>query len=368
MKQARAVGVYIESNFWSGAAIYIFAFGIITLFMIPSGFLTIMGGIVFRPIYFSVVFALLGSQVGILLSLGIGKTLLRPYVISLFEKNKRVSAVDKAIKKEGFKVVALLRMTPVFPFGFCNYFLSGTGLDLKTIVLGSLVGNLPGCIINSVIGSMIGDLTRENTETPVRMQALTWLFSVVFTIAAIVFIGILSKKSFRDIVDLEKIEDQESLVDPTSSTPLNSSNQVQHLQANSLLLNLEKINEAYQFNPSLTLRNQPIVVSIKKLEASTTTKSEFIGINTPLKLTDNHIVSNNIKPSLADVPNSQVKACENDDMLSRGIPIEILEPTSKGYTKNEKLIMNVVGVVLLLSLAIGIPIILVLTPNPNPLK
>jgi hypothetical protein len=137
-----------------------------------------------------------------------GKSLLRPHVIEMFENNKKVKALDNAIKNEGFKVVALLRMTPVFPFGFCNYFLSGTGLHLKTVMLASLVGNLPGAVMNSFLGALLGAKPEGDiSRSPPRVKYLLLLFTAVVTIGAFSFIGVVAKKALRGVVDLDRLEE-----------------------------------------------------------------------------------------------------------------------------------------------------------------
>jgi uncharacterized membrane protein YdjX (TVP38/TMEM64 family) len=207
---------YIQENLVVGIVIFVISFGILSCLLIPTSLLSVIGGVLFKPIYQSIVLSLLGSQVGIIISILTGKGLLRPYVLKLYGTNPKVKAVDAAIEKEGLKVVILLRLTPVFPFGVCNYILSGTCLSIMQIMIGSIIGNLPGSVLNCIFGSLIGDLADAATQNkPQRIQALTWLFTGVFSICAVVLIGMIARKALKNIVDLESIEEEVVIEPPT---------------------------------------------------------------------------------------------------------------------------------------------------------
>lgn len=204
----KSLTMYTKDHLFLASIVYILGFGVISCFMVPISFVTMIAGIVFKPLYIAVIIALLGSQFGILLSFMMGKSLLRPHVIKMFDKNKKVKALDNAIKNEGFKVVSLLRMTPVFPFGFCNYFLSGTGLHLRTVMLASLIGNIPGAVMNSFLGALLSAKPEGDTShSPPRIKYLLLLFTAVVTIGTFSFIGVVAKKALRGVVDLERLEE-----------------------------------------------------------------------------------------------------------------------------------------------------------------
>jgi uncharacterized membrane protein YdjX (TVP38/TMEM64 family) len=184
----------------------------------------LLGGVLFRPIYYSVLLILMGSQIGIIISTFIGKSFLRPYVVNLYRTNRKIRAVDFAIKNDGLKVVILLRLTPIFPFGVFNYILSGTCLNFKQIMIGSLIGTLPGSILHSILGSLIGDLADSETrKTPIRIQALTWLFSITFTVCAFIIIGIIARKALRGVVDFETPDDEPTIEIDINDSPIEQS-------------------------------------------------------------------------------------------------------------------------------------------------
>jgi SNARE associated Golgi protein len=64
---------------------------------------------------------LLSASVAATISFAIGRTILRSYVERILEDYPDFQKLDRAIEKEGFKLMILLRMSPVFPFALSNY-------------------------------------------------------------------------------------------------------------------------------------------------------------------------------------------------------------------------------------------------------
>lgn len=63
----------------------------------------------------------------------------RERILKLVEGNKKFLAIDKAIGENGFKVVTLLRLSPLLPFSLGNYLYGLTSVKFLPYVLGRLV-------------------------------------------------------------------------------------------------------------------------------------------------------------------------------------------------------------------------------------
>jgi len=104
------------------------------------------------------------------------------------------------LDQDGFKLIVLLRLTPIFPFGLCNYILSASPVKLGWICLASLLGNIPNTIIHVTVGSLVGT---SGGDTPPRLKHLTVLLTICFAVASSVFITLVGKRALRSVVDLE---------------------------------------------------------------------------------------------------------------------------------------------------------------------
>jgi uncharacterized membrane protein YdjX (TVP38/TMEM64 family) len=65
-------------------------------------------------------------------------------VLALARGNRRFAAVDAAIGRDSFRVVTLLRLSPLLPLAASNYLYGLTSVPLVPYVLGSWLGMLPG--------------------------------------------------------------------------------------------------------------------------------------------------------------------------------------------------------------------------------
>ena len=76
-------------------------------------------------------------------------------VLELAQKNNKFKAIDRAIGKNGFRVVTLLRLSPLLPLALSNYFYGLTSVDLPAYVAGSWLGMLPGTVLYVIAGELL---------------------------------------------------------------------------------------------------------------------------------------------------------------------------------------------------------------------
>ncbi len=84
----------------------------------------------------------------------LGRTVLRGWVRRRIEKSPKARAVDRAMSRQGFWVVFLLRLSPLVPFDVLNYALSLSAIGVWPYVVASWVGMLPGTVLYLYLGSL----------------------------------------------------------------------------------------------------------------------------------------------------------------------------------------------------------------------
>lgn len=77
-------------------------------------------------------------------------------VLELAEGNQQFRVIDRAIGKNSFKIVTLLRLSPLLPLALSNYFYGLTSVDLPAYVLASWLGMLPGTVAYVTAGKYFG--------------------------------------------------------------------------------------------------------------------------------------------------------------------------------------------------------------------
>jgi len=137
----------------AGIAIFICAYIVSTVALLPGSLLTLAAGFAYGPVQ-GLLIASPASVAAATVAFLLGRTSLREWARRKIQSFPKARALDQAVGTEGFKLVLLLRLSPVFPFTFLNYALSLTQVPLRTYVVASFIGMLPGTALYVYLGSL----------------------------------------------------------------------------------------------------------------------------------------------------------------------------------------------------------------------
>ncbi|KAL9295985.1 hypothetical protein ACSQ67_021881 [Phaseolus vulgaris] len=103
---------------------------------IPAIPLTMSAGLLFGSLVGTIIVSISGTVAASVAFL-IARYFARERIVKLLEGNKKFLAIDKAIGENGFRVVTLLRLSPLLPFSLGNYLYGLTSVKFIPYVLGS---------------------------------------------------------------------------------------------------------------------------------------------------------------------------------------------------------------------------------------
>ncbi|MDX1577405.1 MAG: VTT domain-containing protein [Gemmatimonadota bacterium] len=132
--------------------VYGIGYAALVVVLVPGGTLTVGAGFTFG-LWLGTLVVFLAANLGAALAFLIGRYLLRERVQRWLAGRPTLSAVDRAVEKQGWKVVFLTRLSPVFPFNVQNYFYGLTGVSFAGYLGASLIGMLPGTLLYVYIGT-----------------------------------------------------------------------------------------------------------------------------------------------------------------------------------------------------------------------
>jgi uncharacterized membrane protein YdjX (TVP38/TMEM64 family) len=184
-----------------GAIAYIALYIIATVAFLPGSIVTLGAGVVYGVALGSI-YVFIGATLGATAAFLIGRYLARDWVYKKIAGNEKFKAIDEAVGKEGFKIVLLTRLSPVFPFNLLNYAFGVTGVSLKDYLLG-FVGMIPGTIMYVYLGSLAGNCALIGTENQPKNLAVQWTLRIigfVATVAVTVFVTRVARKALEEKV------------------------------------------------------------------------------------------------------------------------------------------------------------------------
>ncbi|MBI5154115.1 TVP38/TMEM64 family protein [Candidatus Poribacteria bacterium] len=145
-----------------GYGLFVLAYVAASVFFLPGSVLTLGAGAVFG-LAGGFAAVSIGSTLGGAASFLVGRFLARDAIAKRVQGNARFAAIDQAVGREGFKIVLLTRLSPVFPFNLLNYAYGLTKVPFWQFVFASWLGMMPGTLLYVYLGTAAGDLAGAGT-------------------------------------------------------------------------------------------------------------------------------------------------------------------------------------------------------------
>ncbi len=147
----------VDSIRGSGAVgVAIFAIGYVaaTVLFLPGAVLTAGAGFAYGPLWGTLLVSPV-SVVAATFAFLLGRTVARGWIARRTGGNPRFAAIDEVVGESGFKIVLLLRLSPLVPFNLLNYALGLTRVSPRDYVVASALGMLPGTVLYVYLGSLV---------------------------------------------------------------------------------------------------------------------------------------------------------------------------------------------------------------------
>jgi uncharacterized membrane protein YdjX (TVP38/TMEM64 family) len=188
----RALG-WIEAQGAVGAGVFVVIYVLACVLFIPGSVLTLGAGAVYGLVRGSVLVSV-ASTLGATAAFLVGRYFAREWVARKIADNEKFRAIDEGVAREGWKIVGLTRLSPVFPFNLLNYAYGLTKVTLRDYLLASWIGMMPGTVLYVYLGSLAGNLATLGSggqRTPA--QWVLYGVGLVATLAVTVYITRIAK-------------------------------------------------------------------------------------------------------------------------------------------------------------------------------
>jgi len=189
----------LELGSW-GAIAFIIIYIIATIFLIPGSALTLGAGLIFGVIK-GTIFVSIGSVMGATVSFLIGRYFLRTWVEKQIDTQPNFKAMDKAVAQQGWKIVGLTRLSPLFPFVFLNYAFGVTQVSLRDFVFASWLGMLPGTVMYVYLGSLPKTAAAVSGGDTDTLKLILNIIGLIATVAVTVYVTKIAQKALEKEVN-----------------------------------------------------------------------------------------------------------------------------------------------------------------------
>jgi uncharacterized membrane protein YdjX (TVP38/TMEM64 family) len=190
----RAFQGWVQGLGAAGYLLYALVYALACVLFVPASILTLGAGAIYG-LGTGVGVVVVGATLGATLSFLLARTLMRARIEGMTRDNARFRSLDRAIAREGAKIVFLVRLAPIFPFTYINYAFGLTGIATLPYVLASFVGMLPGTFAYVYLGSAAAGAAAGGADTTRKVvQIVGAICAVVVTI----FVARVATRAIRE--------------------------------------------------------------------------------------------------------------------------------------------------------------------------
>lgn len=177
-----------------GVILFIIAFIVAALISLPASVFAAAAGLIFGFGGGAAV-ALAGAIAASILGFLLARHVFRERVESYARKHRKFAAMDRALGEQGWKIVGLLRLSPVMPLGISTYLFGVTSIEFLPYAIASGFGVIPGTLMYVYLGAVgrISISGAKHQRSPLEWALL--LAGLFATIAVTILVGRIAKKA-----------------------------------------------------------------------------------------------------------------------------------------------------------------------------
>jgi uncharacterized membrane protein YdjX (TVP38/TMEM64 family) len=187
---------------WAGASepIGMVGFGaayvVLALLFVPGAALTMVAGAAFG-IGWGIVIVAIATSVADAAAFLLGRYVARTAVVRLMERYPRFAIVDRTMSQGGWRIVALIRLSPAFPYSASNYLFGVTSVPFLPFLISSGIFTLPGAFAYLYLGYVGAETVAGATRGPVGWALL--MAGLAVTLVAIGYVAVLARRAFAEL-------------------------------------------------------------------------------------------------------------------------------------------------------------------------
>ena len=181
-----------------GIGLFAIVYALAAIFFVPGSALTIGAGLIYG-LGWGFVAVSAGSTLGAAGAFLVARYLARDRVERWAARNPRFATIDQAVGREGWKIVLLTRLSPIFPFTLLNYLYGLTRVRFGAYILASWIGMMPGTVLYVYLGvasrAVAETATGQRTRTP--QEWALFIVGLLATAAVTVYVTRLARQALR---------------------------------------------------------------------------------------------------------------------------------------------------------------------------
>ena len=194
----RAEKAVMHWGTWSAVG-YPLLFALFNLLLLPGGLLSVGAGFFFG-LWRGFFAVLIGNAIAAALSFALSRWIGRHWFSRKFAENRTLRLLQPAVEREGWKIVVLSQLHPMFPTSLLNYFYGLTRIRFTTCMLWTSIGRAPGLFLYVYLGTLgkLGLNLARGGHRPRVVEYWTWGGAFVTAVLVVVLLARIALRALKD--------------------------------------------------------------------------------------------------------------------------------------------------------------------------
>jgi len=208
---------------WQGILMLTFVETVCTVLILPATPLNLASGFLFG-VWWGSLISVSSTDIASVISFFIGRYVARGWAEKEIEKRPKFKAVDAAVEKQGMWIIILVRFSPVFPFGLCNYLFGLTKVSFIKYWIATTIGLLPYTVAYTYLGSLMRQLTDifNDDSTDSTQQIIFLSIGGGATLMTIVVVAWITRRALKSATKEYEDDLLRAATDPDLEEQLNN--------------------------------------------------------------------------------------------------------------------------------------------------
>lgn len=208
---------------WQGILMLTLVETVCTVLILPATPLNLASGFLFG-VWWGSLISVSSTDIASVISFFIGRYVARGWAEKEIEKRPKFKAVDAAVEKQGMWIIILVRFSPVFPFGLCNYLFGLTKVSFIKYWIATTIGLLPYTVAYTYLGSLMRQLTDifNDDSTDSTQQIIFLSIGGGATLMTIVVVAWITRRALKSATKEYEDDLLRAATDPDLEEQLNN--------------------------------------------------------------------------------------------------------------------------------------------------
>ena len=169
---------------WS-AICYPLLFAICNLLLLPGGILCVGSGFFFG-LWWGFLIVLVGNIIAATVAFGVARSIGQERFRSRISRNSKLAVLLPAVEREGWKIVLLSQLHPLFPTSLVTYLYGLSRIRFRTYLLWVTIGRIPGLFLYVYLGTLgqFGMNLAQGKSHPRVVEY--WVWGGAFVVSALI--------------------------------------------------------------------------------------------------------------------------------------------------------------------------------------